>query len=481
MGAVLSPKLNRLVTEAWSQVSGASLEEAGRSVDEAGLVVTGKGGALPSSFAVEDLAVACVATALVAGSTLGGLRTAKGPVSGPGIEIDRDHVSLSVRSERYFRAGGRQGPLGFAPLSRFWRASDGWVRTHGNYPWHVAALLRALEARDDPESVASAIGSAAAAEVEDEVVASGGVAAMVRSQEQWEKHPQSTAVGAEPLVARASIGEAPPRSAPVQRGALPAQGLRVLDLTRVIAGPVCTRYLGALGAEVLRIDPPRRPDMEPGSLADTLVAKRSAFLDLHEEKALETLQNLLRDADVVVCGYRPGALERFGLDESSLAERQPGLVVVYLDAWGHSGAWAPRRGFDSIVQAACGIAVAESDGDGTPGALPCQLLDHGTGYLAAAAALEGVRARALTGATQVRRLSLARTARWLVSCAPPPGRPQPPVKQDPSRFVSHLGDAAGPGSLDLVSPPGALWGRALSWPERTTRYGKDTPDWEFRR
>src|SRR5262249_6247466 len=145
------------------------------------------------------------------------------------------------------------------------------------------------------------------------------------------------------------------------------------------------------------------------------LAKRSALVDFSSTTGSATLHDLLDGADVLVCGYRPGALDRFGLDAQAIADRHPGLVVVYLDAWGHSGPWATRRGFDSVVQAPTGVAHAESaDGGPTPGALPCQLLDHGTGYLAAAAALDGLRRQSETGGTYVRRLSLARTAAWLL-------------------------------------------------------------------
>jgi crotonobetainyl-CoA:carnitine CoA-transferase CaiB-like acyl-CoA transferase len=194
----------------------------------------------------------------------------------------------------------------------------------------------------------------------------------------------------------------------------PAVGVRVLDFTRVIAGPVCARYLGALGAEVLRLDPPDLPDVEPGQPADTLLGKRSAFLDLRDEAGARRLDALLADADVLLLGYRPGALERFGLSPEQLAARHPGLVVMELAAWGHTGPWRERRGFDSIVQAASGIAAVEAGPDGEPGALPCQLLDHGTGYLAAAAVLAALTEQRKHGGSHLARLSLGRTAHWLL-------------------------------------------------------------------
>src|SRR5262249_4211076 len=157
-----------------------------------------------------------------------------------------------------------------------------------------------------------------------------------------------------------------------------------LDLTRVIAGPVATRTLALLGADVLRIDSPELPEI-PAQHLDTGMGKRSTLLDLARPADRQTFEDLLATAGVVVTGYRPGALDRFGLDTSALHQRSPALVVASVSAWSTSGPWSGRRGFDSIVQTACGIADTEATADATPGALPVQALDHATGYLLAAA------------------------------------------------------------------------------------------------
>jgi crotonobetainyl-CoA:carnitine CoA-transferase CaiB-like acyl-CoA transferase len=455
------------IDQAWAA---AAAGEAGTS---AALGVVGAPGHLPSHFPVEDAAVACVGAALLAAAALG--RQRGGPRSE--LEVDRGHVAAAVRSEALFRRGDGAAGVGFAPLSRFWRTADGWVRTHANYPWHRAALLRVLGVPEDPDAVAAALAERHARDVEDRVFAAGGVAAAVRSLTDWREHPQGRAVGAEPLIARRALGAARPR----ERAAadLTLRGVRVLDLTRVIAGPVCTRFLGALGADVLRIDQPRHPDLPPGN-ADTLLGKRSALLDLAEPEGLAALHGLLDSADVLVHGYRPGSLDRFGLRFEDLAERHPGVVAVYLDAWGHDGPWSGRRGFDSIVQAASGIAVGESPDGERPGALPCQLLDHGTGYLAAAAALDGLRRQAESGGTHGRWLSLARTAWWLASApaAPAPAVHAAPEPGQPSWMVRLTG-AGGP--VTAVAPPGAIDGRPLRWPDRLTDYGGDPPGWWFER
>ena len=252
---------------------------------------------------------------------------------------------------------------------------------HGEYPWHRARALEVLGCDDRHRSVRDAVARWRAEELEDALAAAGGLGYAVRSTEQWREHPQGRAVAALPLV-ESEAGSGPGRVCGPGRA---ASGFRVLDLTRVLAGPIATRTLAAWGADVLRIDCPRLPEM-PLHALDTLPGKRSAELDLAEPAGRARLEELLAAADLLVQGYRPGALARFGLEPGALAERHPHLSVVTLCAWGPAGPWAERRGFDSVVQCPTGIALAEGT-EGRPGTLPAQVLDHATGYLAAAAGL----------------------------------------------------------------------------------------------
>jgi hypothetical protein len=457
-----------VIAAAWAAVTAGESEPVPRPTP---VRLTGPRGQLPSHFCVEEIATASVAVALLAASALSAQREGEAPT----VDLDRGHVADAVRSERHFRVGGQPAGAGFAPLSRFWSAADGWVRTHANYPWHKRALLGVLGTPDDAGAVASALATLPVALVERRVVAAGGIAAAVRALDAWRSHPQGRALAEEPLIAHRVSGDGPPRRRPPAD--LPLSGVRVVDLTRVIAGPVCTRFLSALGAEVVRLDPPARPDMAPGAIADTLLGKRSAIVDLDLPEGLAALHALLAAADVVVCGYRPGALDRFELDERSLAERHPGVVSVRIDAWGHRGPWAERRGFDSVVQAPTGIALGESVAPDQPGALPCQLLDHATGYLAAAAAIDGLRRQAIHGGTLVRRLSLARTAQWLTSEVP--DAPTEPGRPATERAPAWLVELDGPlGPVSAVAPPGTLAGRPLRWPFAPTGYGRDAARWQ---
>jgi CoA-transferase family III len=474
-----------MVDEPWREPLGEAWavldrEAAGAPVWSGELEVSGDAGLLPSRLPAEDVAIACAGAALLAAAAL---HTARGGPRPRALRLDRGHVAAAFRSEAWVRVDGEPAAAGFAPLSRFWPAADGWVRTHGNYPWHRDALLRALGCDDDREAVAAAIAGRSAREVEDLVTGAGGVAAAVRTVTEWWAAPAGRAVTAAPLVEGGlrpnspwdgvfSIGGAPPRRRAA--GARPASGLRVLDLTRVIAGPVATRYLAALGADVLRLDPPHRPELPPHA-RDGLLGKRSALLDFGTPGGSARLHKLLAGADVLVHGYRPRALDRFGLAPQALAERHPGLVVVSLSAWGSRGPWGGRRGFDSIVQAACGIAVAESADGERPGALPCQLLDHGTGYLCAAAVLRALAVQASRGGTLFRELSLARTGHWLLS--QPRGEPVAAASAvgDPRAWLTTIGSAEGP--VTVVKPLGQLDGLELAWPSPLTRYGGDPPAW----
>jgi len=380
-----------------------------------------------SPLAVADCAISSVAACLMAAADLALARTGRMPE----MSLATGHVAAAVRSEFWLRDPTGQPMSGFAPLSRLWPATDGWVRTHANYPWHRSALLSAFGVADGPDAqveaaVADAIAERPSLEVERLVYDAGGLAVAARAVHQWRAGDQGRAVAASSLTVTEllSVG-APSLAGP---GLLPASGLRVLDLTRVIAGPVGTRMLGALGADVLRVDDPARPEL-PLHAVDGVIGKASTTLDGRTERGRELLHALVDQADVLVTGYRPGALRSLALHPEQVADRHPSTVVVTLSAWGTTGPWAERRGFDSLVQIASGIGWATSADDRRPGALPCQLLDHATGYLAAAAALAGLARRARTGESTHVRLSLARTAQWLLDQG---------VRVEP-QFASHEG------------------------------------------
>lgn len=419
-------------------------------------------GLLPATTPCLAAMAAAVAAALTAIADVDAARGGHPPRE---VTVDVGHVAAAARSERYGHVVGEAAPVSFAPLSRFWRTADGRVRTHANYPWHRERLLGLLGCGGDPQDIQRALDSWSAFDLEQAAADAGALAYAVRSNEAWLAHPQGRAVAALPLLTAAPTA---PAGRPPGRGEA-LEGLRVLDLTRVIAGPVATRTLAAWGADVLRLDSPRLPEVEEQTV-DTLVGKRSARVDAATPQGRDTVEALLAAADIVISGYRPGALDKHGLAAVDLANRHPHLTVVTLSAWGRTGPWAGRRGFDSLVQAATGLAVMQAGLDGTPGVLPAQVLDHATGYLAAAAAAASVADVARGGSPRHCEVSLAQTSTWLKSRGPT--EPQEPAVVDYDAFAVELRRPGAP--VAVVSPPGTIGTTRGSWPS-ATRFGADAP------
>ncbi len=324
------------------------------------------------------------------------------------------HAAVEFRSERYVRVDGQPAPEAWDKIAGAYQCGDGrWVRIHTNFPHHRDGMLRMLGCVYDRAAVAEALKEWNAESLETVAADVGLVAAMMRSFEEWDAHPQGRAVAALPTLTITRIGDAPPQ--PFSRGAdRPLSGVRALDLTRVIAGPVCGRALAAHGADVLAISAAYLPSVAP-LVIDTGRGKRAAFVDLRAAEGRETLARLISGADIFVQAYRPGALAGLGFGPDEVAAIRPGVVYVSLSAYGHAGPWARRRGFDSLVQAATGFnqAEAEAAGASEPQALPCQALDHASGYLMAFGALAALARRATEGGSWHVQVSLAQTGAWL--------------------------------------------------------------------
>ncbi len=300
-----------LLEPAWAAVGGDPRQLNGLEV------VADGAGLWPSSLEALPAMVAAVAASTLAASVLDGAR--RDAAAAP-VLVDRAHVAVAGHSERHARTDGPTRDV-FAPLSRFWRTADGWLRLHANYDWHRQRVLYVLGIDDGrPAAVAEAVRQWPGTELEEALAGAGALGYVVRTREQWATHPQGQAVAALPLAQSWPLPGSGRRWA-AGRG---ATGVRVLDLSRVIAGPVATRTLAAWGAQVLRLDSPRLPEL-PGHAVDGLSGKRSAALDLAEPQARAGLEELLAAADVLVQGYRPGTMARFGLDPRELADRHPQL------------------------------------------------------------------------------------------------------------------------------------------------------------
>ncbi|HVU92777.1 MAG TPA: CoA transferase, partial [Jatrophihabitans sp.] len=325
---------------------------------------------LPGRYPVSELAAAAVATA---GAAVATLLDALG-FGSPPVGVRREYADAWFATA--VRPSGWTAPPPWDPIAGDYRAADGWVRLHTNAAHHRAAALRVLGVTGGRSAVTAEVARRPALELQEAVVAAGGCAAQLLTPEQWAEHPQGRAVAGLPLVERAGTAAGPSTPGWRPTRERPLAGLRVLDLTRVLAGPAATRLLAGLGADVLRIDPPQwaEPALEP----EMTLGKRPARLDARGDG---TLAELLAGADVLVHGYRGGALDGLGLSAAERERIRPGLVDVSLTAYGQAGPWARRRGFDSLVQMSSGIAYAGPEE--RPAPLPVQGLDHATGYLMA--------------------------------------------------------------------------------------------------
>jgi hypothetical protein len=425
-------------------------------------------GNLPSVFPVSDFAAAAVGTAGIAVAEF--MNAAFG--ASPRVEVNRRLASLwfgfSIKPIDWMPAAP------WDPIAGDYRTADGWIRLHTNAPHHRAAALTVLGVADDKQAVAAAVARWKAEDLEAAIVGNKGCAAAMRSLAEWRAHPQGEAVIRELLIdARASADVAGPLSGMTRER--PLKGIRVLDLTRVLAGPVATRFLAGLGADVLRIDPPTWD--EPAVVPDVTLGKRCARLDLRDSGDRTQLVDLLRRADVLVHGYRSDALENLGLGAQLRREIRPGLVDVSLDAYGWTGPWRHRRGFDSLVQMSVGIADAgmkKLDRD-RPTPLPVQALDHATGYLMAAVAVRGLRERLETGRGFEGRLSLARVAELLV-CAPTTqiaGDLGALHESDWSDAIEHTDF----GMARRLRSPIVIGSAPLQWDRPASRLGSTAPTW----
>ncbi len=369
------------------------------------IAIEGSDPVLPSPFKIGEAAAATIGATALAAAELWRLRTGRTQQ----VHVDTRAAAIAFRSERHLRIDGEPPPL-WDDIAGFHATGDGrWVQLHTNFPHHRERALEVLGCPGDRQSVAEVVAGWKGEELEEALIAAGTCAAFVRTPEEWLAHPQQRAVAALPLLEILPLGDSPPEPQP--GAARPLSGVRVLDLTRIVAGPVAARALAADGADVLQVSAPHLPNIDQ-LVIDTGFGKRATSLDLRTPGGSETLKALLKDADVFLQAYRPGALDALGLSPQALAALRPGIVYVTLSAWGHEGSWCDRRGYDSLVQSATGIAW-ECGRDGRPGTLPAQAQDHASGYLAAFGALVALARRATQGGSYLVRVSLAQTGHWL--------------------------------------------------------------------
>ena len=452
LSATQTPLCRHLLEKIW-------LAALGDTAQTERVTFTGTGN-LPSYFAVTDLASASMGAAGLALASL--VEALTPPLTQPAqggkptsmtLEVDRRLASFWFGTT--LRPQGWKPPVHTELGSADYLAEDGWLRLHTNASHHLAAALGVLECKATPAAIALAVRDWSREALVERIVAQGGCAASMLSPEQWQRHPQGLAVSQEPLIDWSPGTQTKAQAWPFEP-AQPLKGLKVLDMTRVLAGPAATRMLAGLGAHVLRVDPPM---WNESNAPEMTLGKRCTGLDLREARQRKQWLQLLSEADVLVHGYRSDALSELGLDAAARQHIRPGLIDVSLDAYGFSGPWHHRRGFDSLVQMSMGIAHAgqQLSGATRPLPLPVQALDHATGYLLATAVLRSLERRIKTGQGSIARASLARTGALLMTTLNRNALAQPSLL---------------PESLDDLSPNIEItaWGpaRRVAWPMSIT-------------
>jgi hypothetical protein len=298
----------------------------------------------------------------------------------------------------------------------------------------------------------------------------------MRSHDEWSDLPHARALAVLPLISIEKIGEAAPRPWPA--GDRPLAGLRVLDLSRVIAGPVAGRTLAAHGADVMLISGPDLPAI-PWLTIDTGRGKLTSFVELRSEQGRDRLRDLLAQADIFSQGYRPQSIAGLGFSPQDAARISPGIVSVSLSAYGHTGPWAERRGFDSLVQTATGFNHAEGQAAGVEGPkeLPAQMLDHATGYLMAFGALMAKARQSREGGSWHVRVSLAQTGRWLwdLGRVPDGFKTEDLRSEAVASFIEEPPSGFGP--LRSVSHSAILSKTPACWARPAMPLGSHPPQW----
>ncbi len=440
------------------------------------VTLTGDEPQLPSSFRVAAAAQASIAATGLAAAQIWQWRSGQSQ----NVAVDMRHAVVECRSERYLRVDGQPPGPAWDAIAGIYKTRDRrFVRLHTNFRHHRDAVCRVLNCKPERDDVQAALMKWDGEAFETAAYAGGGVVAMMRSYQEWSDLPHARALAELPLVSIEKIGEAAPKPWPA--GDRPLAGLRVLDLSRVIAGPVAGRTFAAHGADVLLVSGPGLPAI-PWLAIDTGRGKLTSFIELRSEQGRGRLRDLLAQADIFSQGYRPRALAALGFSPEDAAKISPGIVYVSLSAYGHAGPWAERRGFDSLVQTATGFNHAEGQAAGVDGPkeLPVQMLDHASGYLMAFGAMMARARQSREGGSWHVRVSLAQTGRWLWNLGRvADGLATEDLKGDAVRgFIEEIPSGFGP--LRSVSHSAALSKTPAFWARPAMPLGSHPPQWPAR-
>jgi len=367
--------------------------------------IEGSGPVFPTRYNIVPPAAAVLAATGIAAADLWKLKTGRQQK----VRVTANAAAAAMRSSRYLKINGEKPAPDPDNITGFYPLRDGrWMYLHCNFFNLRDANVGVLGVPPKRDAVEQAVAKWEGIELENAIFAAGGACGFVRSEEEWHALPQAQTVARLPLLEIIRIGDAPLR--PLPHGDRPLAGVRVLDLTRVLAGPTCARTLAEHGADVLRVTREDLPDLGASDF-DTAIGKLCTHIDLRNPPEAETMRGLISTCDVFSQSYRPGALAARGYSPERLAEMRPGIVYVTLSAWGHEGPWRNRRGYDTVVQSANGMAYRPSKE--RPQFLPVSAQDYVSGYLLAYGAMVALARRAREGGSWFVRTSLARAGHFI--------------------------------------------------------------------
>ena len=388
----------------------------GRGIPEAGEVtITGSDPVFSARFRIGEATANILAAIGVAVTDIHEMKTGQRQK----VAIDVRHAAATCQSSRYLSEPAPGGGWQRVPSTPFmqhmrsitqpWQCKDGrWFLPHFNLPHLHDRVIGVLGCKSDPDSVAKAIAKWDSHDLEEAIAAARACGSIVRSNAEWLEHPHGKMLAGKPLVEIIKIGESDP--IPFPKGERPLCGIRVLDLTRILAGPIAARTLAENGADVLMVAAEHLPQV-PEHVKDTSHGKRSCFLDLKKAEDLATIKKLIRRADVFSQGYRPGVMDRLGLSPEQLAQERPGIIYVSISCYGAGGPFSERAGWEQIAQAATGICL--ENGDERPKLLPASACDYTTGYNGAYGVLLALARRAREGGSYHVRVSLCRSGMYI--------------------------------------------------------------------
>ena len=449
---------------------------AGYATDFSALSVVNGPSAVAEVLPISDVAAGAYGALAVAAADLHALR-GNGTMS---PQVNRRLAGLAMAGNEYLRIGA-ETPASWDPITGYYLCGDGgYVYLHANFPHHRDGLFRVFNAHDRSAMEATLL-RWNAPEAEETAQQAGLCCIMLRDRQSWEAHPQRAALAQMAVIEMATLGNGTDINTKPQGGALPLSGIRVLDLSRVIAGPMAGRALAELGADVLRVAAPDLPHIPP-LIVDTGFNKRSTFADLTTPEGRQTLTALIAEADVVIDGFRPDALALKGFGARDIATINPNISIITLSAFANVGPWAGRRGYDSYVQGAVGLTAPKVAGQ-PPVRLACQPLDYLTGCLSAFAGVVMLIERAKAdGGARLAELSLARTAMWLWEMADQIGPEAAPPARNPTweeaeaeGFIRHLSTSSF-GEVASLAPPYGFAENNLPW-RAPEPLGASDPSW----